>query len=89
MEYYAAGRKKEKSSYFCDNMDRTGEYYVKWNKVVGERQIPYDLTYNRNLMKKTANKQNRTTGMETWNKLTVTRRERGEVKWWKEGEGTS
>ena len=27
-----------------DSMDGTGEHYAKWNKSVGERQIPYDLT---------------------------------------------
>ena len=36
----------------CDSMDGTGEYYAKWNKPVGERQIPYDLTYKRNLINK-------------------------------------
>ena len=30
----------------------TGEYYAKWNKPVGERQIPYDLTHKRNLTNK-------------------------------------
>ena len=34
-------------------MDGTGEYYAKWNKPGGERQIPDDLTYKRNLMNKT------------------------------------
>ena len=33
-------------------MDGTGKYYAKWNKPVGERQIPYDLTYKGNLMNK-------------------------------------
>ena len=37
---------------FCDSVDGTGEYYAKWSKPVGERQIPYDLTYKRNLMNK-------------------------------------
>ena len=32
-------------------MNGTGEY-AKRNKPVDERQIPYDLTYKRNLMKK-------------------------------------
>ena len=41
-------RKKEGTPTFRDHMD--GEYYVKSNKPGGERQIPYDFTYNRNLM---------------------------------------
>ena len=38
---------------FNDKMDGTGEYDAKWNKPACERQIPYNLTYNRNLMNKT------------------------------------
>ena len=41
---------------FCDNMDRSGGRYAKWNKPSGERQIPYDLTYKWNLINK-ANEQ--------------------------------
>ena len=37
-------------------MDGTGEHYAKQNKPDGERQIPYDLTFNKNLINKT-NKQ--------------------------------
>ena len=37
---------------FCNSMDGTGDYYAKWNKPVGGRQIPYALTYKRNLMNK-------------------------------------
>ena len=33
-------------------MDGTGEHYAKWNKPGGEGQIPYDLTFNRNLISK-------------------------------------
>ena len=29
---------------FCDSMDGTGEYDAECNKLVGERQMPYDLT---------------------------------------------
>ena len=43
---------KERMSTFCNSIDRTGEYYAKWNEPVGERQIPYDLTYKRNVMNK-------------------------------------
>ena len=52
MEYYAAERKKELLT-FCDIKGGTGEYYAKWNKPGGERQIPYDLTYKWNLINKT------------------------------------
>ena len=45
-------RKKEGTSTVCNNMDVTGEYYAKWNKLVCERQIPYDLIYKRNLINK-------------------------------------
>ena len=41
-------KKKEGTSTFCNSMDGTGDYYTKWNKPDGERQIPYDLTYKTN-----------------------------------------
>ena len=31
-------------------MDGTGEHYAKWNKPGGEGQIPYDLTFNWNII---------------------------------------
>ena len=34
-------------------MDGPGKHYAKWSKPGGERQIPYDLTFNRNLINKT------------------------------------
>ena len=37
-------RKKGGTATLCNSMDGTGEYYAKWNKPVGERQISYDLT---------------------------------------------
>ena len=43
---------KERTPTFCDSMDGPGEYYAKWNKPGGKRQIPYDLTYKRNLLNK-------------------------------------
>ena len=49
-------RKKEGAPTLCDSMDGTGEHYAKQNKPGGKRQIPYDLTFNRNLINKT-NKQ--------------------------------
>ena len=38
-------------------MDGTGEHYAKWNKPDDEGQIPYDLTFNWNIINgKTFNK---------------------------------
>ena len=56
MEFYAAERKKELLPFAMDSTDGTGEHYAKWNKPGSERQIPYDLTFNRKLINKT-NKQ--------------------------------
>ena len=46
------GHKKEGNLTFCNPMDGPGDYYAKQNKPVGERQIPHDLTYMWNIMKK-------------------------------------
>ena len=43
---------KEGAPTLCDSMDGTGEHYAKWNEPGSERQIPYDLTFNRNLINK-------------------------------------
>ena len=73
MEYYAA----ERIPTFYNSTDGTGDYYAKWNKPVSKRQIPYDLTYNYNLMNKLNEKIEPET--ETWNRLTtVVGEERGE-----------
>ena len=69
-------RKKEGAPTLCDSVDGAGEHYAKCNKPGGERQIPYDLTFNRNLINKT-NKQSITKDTEIENRLTVTRGERG------------
>ena len=45
-------RENEGIPTLSDSMDRTGERYAKWNKPACERQIPYGLTYKRNLMNK-------------------------------------
>ena len=45
-------RKKEGAPTLCDSMDGTGEHYAKWNKPGGARQIPYDLTFNWNIINK-------------------------------------
>ena len=50
MECYAAERKKELLPF------GNGHHYAKRNKPGGERQIPHDLTINRNLINK-GNKQ--------------------------------
>ena len=39
MEYYTA-EKKEWTPILWDSMNRTGDYYAKWNKPGGERQLP-------------------------------------------------
>ena len=43
-------REKEGAYTLCNSMDGTGEHYVKWNKPDGEGQIPYDLTFNWNII---------------------------------------
>ena len=60
----------------CNSMDETGKSYAKWNKPDDKRQIPNDLTFNRNLINKTS-KQNITKDTEIENRLTVARGERG------------
>ena len=45
-------REKEGAPTLCDTMDGTGEHYAKQNKPGSERQIPYDLTFDRNLINK-------------------------------------
>ena len=52
MEYYTAERKKELLLFVTDSMDGNGERYAKQNTPGGERQIPYYLTYKRNIMNK-------------------------------------
>ena len=51
MEFYSAERKKELIP-FANSIDGTGEYHAKWNKPGGEGQIPYDLTFNWNIINK-------------------------------------
>ena len=40
---------KKEWSNFCNNMDATRGYYTKWGKSERERQIPYGITYMRDL----------------------------------------
>ena len=58
-------------------MGGTGDYYAKLNKPGGERQIPYDLTFNWNLINKTNKQAKSTRDVEIKNKLTVTRGDSG------------
>ena len=55
MEYYTAERKKELLPFATTWMELES-IMLKQNKPGGERQIPYDLTFNRNLINET-NKQ--------------------------------
>ena len=80
-------KKKEGAPTLCNILGGSGEYYAKWNKPGGERQIPYDLIYKWDLINKTS-KQNITSDIEINNKLTVTREERGGGNRG-EGEGSS
>ena len=80
---YLRSSKKEGSLSF-DSMSGNGNYYAKWNKPVGERQIPYDLTYKWNLMNK----------INLTNKNRIRNKEQTAVRgvgvggdWLKEGEG--
>ena len=58
-------------------MDGTGEHYAKWNKPDGEGQIPYDLTFNWNIINRRKSKQNITIDIEVKNNLTIARGEWG------------
>ena len=44
--------RKGGSSYPFQHHGGSGEHYAKWNKPGGKKQIPYDLTINRNLINK-------------------------------------
>ena len=51
MEYCSAVKRGGHLN-FCNSMDEPGEYYAKWNKLVRERQTPYNFTYMWKLMNK-------------------------------------
>ena len=74
MEFYTAERKKEFIT-FATAWIGTGERYAKWNKPGSEGQIPYDLTFNWNLINIRKNKQNITRDIEVKNNLTIARGE--------------
>ena len=69
-------RKKEGAPTLCNSIDGTGKHYANRNKASDEREIPYDLTFNRNLINET-NNQNITKDTEIEIRPTVTRGERG------------
>ena len=73
MEFYASGRKKELLPFGTAWMELESIILCEISQA-GERQIPYGLTFNRNLINKT-NKQNITKNTEIENRLTVTRGE--------------
>ena len=47
MEYHSAIN--ELNIAICSNVDGPRDYFTKWNKSEGERQIPHDITYMWNL----------------------------------------
>ena len=52
-------------------MDGTAEHYAKYNKAGSEGQIPYDLTFNWNIINRIQRKQNITRDIEVKNNLTI------------------
>ena len=56
MKYYLATKRWNFT--ICNSMDEPKRYYAKWDKLVNERQIPYDFIYMWNL-RNGINKQNR------------------------------
>ena len=40
---------KEQNHAICSNMDTLRDCHTRWSKLERERQIPYDITYTRNL----------------------------------------
>ena len=51
-QWNSTQQKKEGAYTLCNGMDGTGEHYAKRNKPGGEGQIPYDLTFNWNIISK-------------------------------------
>ena len=58
-------------------MDGTGEHYAKWNKPDGEGQIPYDLTFNWNIINRRKKETKYNQDIEVKNNLTIARGEWG------------
>ena len=72
MQQNKAERKKELLSFMTAWMELES---IMLSKPGSERQIPYDLTYKWNLIKKQTREQNITRDIEIKNKLTITRGE--------------
>ena len=71
-------RKKEGAPPLKGSMDGTGEHYAKLNKPGSEGQIPYDLTFNWNIInKRKKNKQNITRDFKIKSNVTIARGEWG------------
>ena len=68
---------KNEAPTLCNSLYRTGEPYPKWNKSGGEGQIPYDLTFNWNIINKRKKKKNITRDIENKNNLTIARGDGG------------
>ena len=43
------GNEKEWNPAICNNVDRTGRYYAKWNRSIREQQLSYVFTHMWNL----------------------------------------
>ena len=58
-------------------MDRTGEHHAKWNKPGGKGQIPYDLTFNQNIINRRKKQTKYNQDIEVGNSLAEVRVEWG------------
>ena len=67
---------KEGASTLCNSINGTGKHCAKSNKPDGEGEIPYDLTFNWNIINRRI-KQNITRDIEVKNNLTIAREEWG------------
>ena len=70
-------QQKEEAPTLCNTMDGTGEHYAMWNKPGGEGQIPYDLTFNWNIIHNKKSKENITRDIEIKDNVTIARGEWG------------
>lgn len=66
-------QKREGHPAICDNIDEPGGYRDKWNKPDTERQIPYNLTYMWENLKKKPPKPPKTKPIDTEDRLVVAR----------------
>ena len=64
-------REKEGAYTLCNSIDGTGKHYAKPDKPDSEGQIPYDLTFNWNIINRIQRKQNITRDIEVKNNLTI------------------